>query len=78
MAIAARRRFLSEGVVPGAEIPAPILRSWQRSAAHGLSMAAGPDFCILPRQLLCEAQERNEVLVRAARGEMEALFEAPP
>ena len=75
VAAAARRQFLSEGVVPGAEIPAPILRSWQRSAAHGLSTATGPDFRILPRQLLREAQERNQVLVSAAQGEMEALFQ---
>ena len=74
LAIAARRRFLSEGALPGAEIPLAILRSWKRSAELGLDMEAKPDIGILSRQELREVQDRNETLVRAARGELEVLF----
>ena len=47
-AIAARRKFLFEGVEPGDQVPASILRSWERSAALGLNMAARPasTFCL--------------------------------
>ncbi|HXZ17567.1 MAG TPA: helix-turn-helix domain-containing protein [Roseiarcus sp.] len=72
-AAAARRRYLFEGVAPG-PVPAPILRSWRRSAAYGLNMGAKPALDILTRHRLREAQQRNETLVRAARGEMETLF----
>ena len=72
--IAARRRFLSEGIVPKTKVRLPILRSWQRAAERGLDMEASPEICILQAHELREAQERNEVLVRAARGELEALF----
>ena len=72
-AIAARRKFLFEGVEPGKEVPAPILRSWERSFALGLNMASRPGLDLLSQQKLREAQQRNEILVRAARGEMEAL-----
>jgi len=74
LAIAARRRFLNEGALPGAEIPLSILRSWQRSAELGLDMEAKPDICVLADQELREVQERNEMLVRSARGELEELF----
>ncbi|MGO4870200.1 MAG: GAF domain-containing protein [Roseiarcus sp.] len=74
-AIEARRQFLSGGLAQETGIPLLILRSWQRSAAKGLDMAAGPAVNVLSQQLLREAQERNETLVRAARGEMEALFQ---
>ncbi len=74
LAIAARRRFLNEGALPGAEIPLSILRSWQRSAGLGLDMEAKPDICVLTDRELRELQERNEMLVRAARGELEELF----
>jgi len=73
-AIEARLRFLCEGVAPGAAVPQAILRSWRRSAALGLKMATPPGFDLLSRQKLREAQQRNEALVRTARGEMEALF----
>ena len=72
-AIAARRKYLFEGVEPGREVPAPILRSWERSFALGLNMASRPGLDLLSQQMLREAQQRNEILVRAARGEMEAL-----
>ena len=72
-AIAARRKFLFEGVAPGERVPAQILRSWERSFALGLNMAARPGLDLLSQQKLLEAQQRNEILVRAARGEMEAL-----
>jgi transcriptional regulator of acetoin/glycerol metabolism len=72
-AIAARRKYLFEGVEPGKEVPAPILRSWERSFALGLNMTSRPGLDLLSQQMLREAQQRNEILVRAARGEMEAL-----
>jgi transcriptional regulator of acetoin/glycerol metabolism len=72
-AIAARRKYLFEGVEPGREVPAPILRSWERSFALGLNMTSRPGLDLLSQQKLREAQQRNEILVRAARGEMEAL-----
>jgi CRP-like cAMP-binding protein len=72
--IEARRRFLTEGAVPNEKIRMPILRSWQRSAERGLDMEASPEICILPDHELREARQRNETLVRAARGELEALF----
>jgi CRP-like cAMP-binding protein len=71
----ARRRFLSEGAVPDEKIRMPILRSWQRSAGRGLDMEAAPEILILPEQELREARQRNEALVRAGRGELEALFQ---
>jgi len=74
LAIAARRRFLNEGTLPEADIPLPILRSWKRSAELGLDMEAKPDIDILPAQELREVLERNETLVRAARGELDELF----
>ncbi len=74
LAIAARRRFLSEGALPGADIPLSILRSWKRSAELGLDMEAKPEISVLSQQELREVQERNETLVRAARGELEELF----
>jgi len=73
-AVAARRRFLADGVTPAASVSAAILRSWRRSAGYGLNMAIGPALDILSRHRLLEAQERNETLVRAARSEMEALY----
>ena len=74
LAMAARRRFLTEGAVPGADIPLSILRSWKRSAELGLDMEAKPEISVLSQQELREVQERNETLVRAARGELEELF----
>ncbi len=72
--IAARRRFLSEGATRVEDIPLPILRSWKRSVELGLDMEAAPEIHVLSPQELNEAQQRNEMLVRAARGELESLF----
>ena len=72
--IAARRRFVSEGAAAGADIRLPILRSWERSVAQGLNMEAKPDIGVLSQQELREVQERNTALVRAARSELETLF----
>jgi len=71
---AAKRRFLVDGVAPATPALAAILRSWRRSASYGLNRAARPALDILSRHRLIEAQERNETLVRAARGEMDALY----
>lgn len=73
--IAVRRRFLQEGVRPGDEVPASIVRSWQRSAAHGLDMERQPSVEALSQAQLRDVRERNEALLRAARGEIEALHE---
>jgi CRP-like cAMP-binding protein len=74
-AMEARRQFLGGVSALEAAIPAEILRSWQRSVAKGLDMASQPAINVLTSPMLREAQERNEALVRAARGEMEALFQ---
>lgn len=73
--IAARRRFLEEGIPPGSDVPLSIVRSWRRSAEFGLDMDARPDIEALSHGQLRETQERNEGLVRAARGEIEALYD---
>jgi transcriptional regulator of acetoin/glycerol metabolism len=70
-----RRRFLTEGIAPTCEVPAPILRSWLRSANHGLDMDQKPAIEALTMPRLKEARERNEMLLRASRGEIEALYE---
>jgi CRP-like cAMP-binding protein len=72
-AAAARRNFLVADGARTPPVPAPILRSWRRSAAFGLNMGERPVLDILTRHRLREAQQRNETLVRAARGEMESL-----
>ncbi len=71
---AARRRFLVDAAAAAPPLASRILRSWRRSAGFGLNMAARPALDILTRHRLREAQERNETLVRAARGEMESLY----
>ncbi|MCE1236065.1 MAG: sigma 54-interacting transcriptional regulator [Hyphomicrobiales bacterium] len=69
-----RRRFLEEGVEP-IDVSDAILRSWRRSRAHGLDMTARPALESLSHQQLRELRERNEMLLRAAKGELEALHE---
>ena len=61
--IDARRKFLLEGLPPGAHVPAPIVRSWERSAAFGLNSGGKPGFDIVSQQFLAEAQQRNEQYV---------------
>lgn len=68
-----RRRFLVEGVDPTTEVPPAILRSWKRSRALGLEMDRRPALESLSHQQLREMRERNEILLRAARGEIEDL-----
>lgn len=68
----ARRQFLVGGAVP-AGIPQPILRSWQRSATHGLDVEAKVPVESVSGQAMREALERNEALIQAALGEVEAL-----
>ncbi|WP_165690771.1 GAF domain-containing protein [Consotaella salsifontis] len=70
--IAARQRFLSDGVVPSG-VPLPILRSWQRSAAKGIELDKRPLADLPQREELLRALERNENLVQAAWGEIESL-----
>jgi len=68
-----RRRFLAEGIVPTDEVPPVIVRSWMRSQALGLDMDRRPSLESLSHQQLREMRERNEILLRAARGEIEDL-----
>lgn len=70
--VALRRQFLADGIAP-AGIPLAILRSWQRSAAHGLTLDDTPPAEPIPRDAMRVAIERNEALVEAAWGEIEAL-----
>ncbi|MGQ9369449.1 helix-turn-helix domain-containing protein [Azospirillum sp. ST 5-10] len=70
--LALRREFLATGIVP-ADVPLPIMRSWQRSAAHGLRLDAPPRAEAVSRQALREVLERNQFLVEAACGEIESL-----
>jgi len=71
--LAARRRFLSGGVVSMTDVPAPIARSWARCAALGLDMCLDPDVEVISYNKLLEIRERNEELVRAASGELDLL-----
>jgi sigma-54 dependent transcriptional regulator, acetoin dehydrogenase operon transcriptional activator AcoR len=68
-----RRRFLAEGIAPTDEVPPVIVRSWMRSRALGLDMDRRPSLESLSHQQLREMRERNEILLRAARGEIEDL-----
>lgn len=68
-----RRRFLKEGIAPGDLVPPEIARSWQRSGAFGLDVDQRPNIEALSHQQMREILERNEALVHAARGEIEAL-----
>lgn len=70
----ARRKFLTDGLPPSAEVPADIVASWRRSAGYGLDMEAPPSIEALSYRQLREAQERSAALVRAARPEIEALY----
>lgn len=73
--IEVRRRLLREGGEPDAAVPSMIVRSWRRSQVHGLDMDLPPALEALSHGQLRELRERNEMLLRAARGELEALYE---
>ncbi|NLH82891.1 MAG: GAF domain-containing protein, partial [Phyllobacteriaceae bacterium] len=66
---------MREGIDPGDAVSSIILRSWRRSGAHGLDMDRRPAFESLSHAQLREIRERNEILLRAARGELELLHE---
>ncbi len=68
-----RRRFLKDGVAPGDLVPPEIVRSWQRSGAFGLDIDQRPNIEALSHPQMRDILDRNEALVRAARGEIEAL-----
>lgn len=70
-----RRRFIREGIEPGEGVSSVILRSWRRSGALGLDMDRRPALESLTHAQLREIRERNEILLRAARGELELLHE---
>lgn len=71
----ARRRFIMDGAEPGPAVSPEIAASWRRSAAHGLDMEAPPTIESLSYWQLREVQERSAALLRAARGEIEALYQ---
>ncbi|MDR3496509.1 MAG: helix-turn-helix domain-containing protein [Ancalomicrobiaceae bacterium] len=54
-------------------VPAPIQRSWQRSFATGLGGHSAPDVRVMSFPRFKQLRQENEALLRAARGEMEAL-----
>ncbi|SJZ53236.1 helix-turn-helix domain-containing protein [Consotaella salsifontis] len=70
--LTARRRFLSDGVIPRG-ISLPVLRSWRRSAARGLDPEMRPKIEHSTRHEMREALQRNETLIQAAWGEVETL-----
>lgn len=70
-----RRRLLKEGIAPGDLVPPEIVRSWRRSQAFGLDLDQHPNIEALSHPQMREVIERNEALVRAARGEIEALYD---
>lgn len=71
----ARRRLLKEGIAPGELVPPEIERSWRRSQAFGLDLDQRPNIEALSHPQLRDLIARNEALVRAARGEIEALHD---
>ncbi|MEF2074574.1 helix-turn-helix domain-containing protein [Consotaella aegiceratis] len=70
--LAARHRFLADGVIPSG-VSLPILRSWRRSAAQGLDPDMRPRTEYTSRREMREALQRNETLIQAAWGEVETL-----
>lgn len=68
-----RRGFLNEGIEAGRSVSDTILRSWRRSQQHGLDLDQRPALEMLSHAQLRDLRERNEMLLRAARGELEAL-----
>lgn len=73
--IEVRRRFLLDGTEPDGSVPPTIIRSWRRSQVHGLDMDLRPALESVSHGQLRELRERNEMLLRAARGELEALYD---
>ena len=69
---AARRQFLADRIVPSG-IPACILGSWQRSAAHGFDPGNRPHAEPLSQEQLHKVRGHNDALLQAAWGEIEAL-----
>lgn len=70
-----RRRFLKDGVAPGDLVPPEIVRSWRRSGDFGLDLDQRPNIEALSHPQMRDILDRNEALVRAARGEIEALHQ---
>lgn len=70
-----RRRFLMQGAIGEDDLPAPILRSWQRCAALGLRMDMRPEVEAIGRGELRRRFDRAESLRTAASGEIRLLHE---
>ncbi|MGP9812337.1 sigma-54-dependent Fis family transcriptional regulator [Rhodopseudomonas sp. NSM] len=69
----ARRRFFGEGRSVEGMLAAPILRSWERCAGHGLDASRSPSVEPPTARELRELQEFHERLGRLARPELDAL-----
>lgn len=70
-----RRRYFLEGIEPNDRVAAAVLRSWQRSRALGLEPDGRVAGGVLTADELRTMREGNELLLQAARGEIEALFQ---
>lgn len=72
-ALLARRKILSGSEPANADVPAPILRSWQRCISHGLDLIGRPRAEPMTARELARIIERNERLRETARPEMDLL-----
>lgn len=71
--VAARRRFFDDGFLPEGLLDAPILRSWQRCASHGLETGRLPLIEPPNASELRQLKERHERLWKLVKPEMDAL-----
>ncbi len=69
----ARRAFFELGRQPVGQISETILESWQRCQRMGLEFDTRPTVAPVTQTQLREIRERNELLWRLARAELEAL-----
>ncbi len=70
---AARPRFFDDGQVPIGEVPAPVLRSWQRCVEAGQEAARPISFGQVSRSRIRELSECGRGLVEAANVEIVQL-----
>ncbi|CAL95548.1 sigma-54-dependent Fis family transcriptional regulator [Azoarcus olearius] len=71
----ARRRFFDLGDDPDGDLPAEVLRSWQRCRDGGVSAQSTVAGDPAGRSRLAEVRERSEHLLTQAAGIMEHVFE---
>ena len=58
----------------GARVPLSIQESWKRCLASGLKPNSRPELQVLPQTRISDITERESLLVRIARAELEHLF----